>query len=231
MASRSILYAALAGLKNAMNGLITGTQIEQISEKINRFAISSAIATAVAYAIPGASLLAVVTQTGIIWALYLEINKVIGLSVKENALKFLGSAIMTNLVNNFGAFIVSNVTAGVLAWLLPGVGSVAAFLIGTGVGYVCTYTSAVVYLKFLTSLKKEKGSMNFDDSDFTKRIIDNVMAGMNIKEAIAEAREAFEEARNNGSIRAARRNPTCPSCGHPIRLDQRFCSECGTPVK
>ena len=229
---KPILYSAIMALQDSMNDALTASQIEQISDRVKRYALVSAVSSGLASAVPGVAVLTVVTQTGLVWALYLQINKTIGISTKENVLKFLGSAVMTNLITNFGAQILTLVGASVMSCLL-GAGTLVSFVMGACVGYVCIYTAAIVYLNLLTRVKKEKGTFDFSDTETLKRFVKNVMEGMNIKEAIKEARESFHDARKSGAFREARRNPKCPNpeCGASVSSGQKFCSHCGSPLK
>lgn len=226
-----LLYAAIMGLQSSMNGMLSGTQIEQISDKIKRFAIATAIATGISGSAPGAGVaLAIVAQTGLIWSMYVQINKTLGISIKENVLKFIGSAVLTNLINNFGSYLASFVAAGI-ASLFVGVGTAVAFFLYAAIGYVCTYTSAVVYLRLLTKFVKSDGSIDIDESDKTTKAVDEVIKDMDIKSTFSEAQSEFKEARRNGELKNARKNPTCPSCGGKITIGQKFCSNCGNPLK
>ena len=70
------LYLAFKGLNDAMKGTLDGTKIESIKETINNFAIASAVAGLTAVVVPGvASIVAMLTQTGFVWATYVQINK------------------------------------------------------------------------------------------------------------------------------------------------------------
>ena len=224
---KPILYSAIMALQDSMNDALTASQIEQISDRVKRYALVSAVSSGLASTVPGVAVLTVVTQTGLVWALYLQINKTIGISTKENVLKFLGSAVVTNLITNFGAQILSLVGASVVSCLI-GAGTLLSFVMGACVGYVCIYTAAIVYLNLLTRVKKEKGTFDFSDTETLKRFVKNV-----IKEAIKEARESFHDARKSGAIREARRNPKCPNpeCGASVSSGQKFCSHCGSPLK
>jgi hypothetical protein len=226
-----ILYAAIMSLQKSMNGMLSGTQIDQISEKIKRFAIASAVTTGISCTAPGAgAAIAVVAQTGLVWTLYVQINKTLGISIKENMLKFIGSAVLTNLINNFGSYIASYVLAGV-ASLFIGVGTAVAFLIGAAIGYVCIYTAAVIYLKLLTKFVGGDGSVKINDEKAAKDAVDDVFGNTDVKSAIEEAQSAFKDARRNGELRDARRYPKCPACGKPITHEQKFCSNCGSNLK
>ena len=93
-----LLYAAFKELEKASKGTLSGTKIESIADVINRFAIYSAVSTA-ANAIPGVgSIITMLTQTGLVWGTYLKINETLGISMKENVAKFIGSAILTNII-------------------------------------------------------------------------------------------------------------------------------------
>ena len=161
-----LLYAAFTELQEAAMGLLSGTKIETIAEKINKFAIYSAVAGAAVCAVPGAGgTIAALTQTGLVWTLYVQINKTLGISIKDNVLKFIGSAVLTNLAANAGTYIVAYAAASILSFI-PGLGTAGAVLIGAATGYMVIYAAAIVYLKLLTKMMKAKGNFEFDESKY-----------------------------------------------------------------
>lgn len=225
-----LLYAAFTELQEVAMDLLSGTKIETIAEKINKFAIYSAVAGAAVCAVPGAGgTLAALTQTGLVWTLYVQINKTLGISIKDNVLKFIGSAILTNLAANAGTYIVAYAAASILSFI-PGLGTAGAVLIGAATGYMVIYAAAIVYLKLLTKMMKVSGNFDFDENDDTKAMVDDVLADADVKGIVEEGRDAFKDARKSGEFKEAMKNPKCPACGASITTGQKFCSECGTPL-
>lgn len=218
-----ILGKALQELDKAMQGTLDGTKVSAIKDTIRGFAIAAALASAVAGLAPGiAGVVALLTQTGFVWATYVKINNTLGISMTKNTAKFPGSAIVTNIALNAGAFIVAVIAAGLLAFI-PGLGSAAA----AAMGYVLIYAAAIIYLKLITHFVHPDGTINITESDGTKDVIKDIIRDSNMRDIIKEGRESFKEAKKDGSLDKAKANPKCPNCGADIQQGQKFCSNCG----
>lgn len=222
-----ILGKALQELDKAMQGTLDGTKISAIKDTIRGFAIAAALASAVAGLAPGiAGVVALLTQTGFVWATYVKINNTLGISMTKNTAKFLGSAIVTNIALNAGAFIGAVIAAGLLAFI-PGLGSAASAAIDAAMGYVLIYAAAIIYLKLITHFVHPDGTINISESDSTKDVIKDIVRESNMRDIIQEGRESFKEAKKDGSLDKAKANPKCPNCGADIQQGQKFCSNCG----
>lgn len=220
-----LLYAALTELQKAAKGALEGTEIEVIADTINRFAIYSAVASAVAMFPGPTGVIAMLSQCGLVWGTYLAINKHLGISLKEEVVKFIGSAVLTNLATAATTLVASYVGATILSWL-PFANLLAGVLIAA-MGYVLIYLSAIVYLNILTKVMRVKGSFNIDQSQATKELIADVVNETDVKGIIKEGTQLFKEAYKNGEFKAARKNPTCPYCGETLKEGQKFCSVYG----
>lgn len=224
-----LLYAAFKELEKASKGTLSGTKIEGIADVINRFAIFSAVASA-ANTIPGVGgIITMLSQTGLVWGTYLKINENLGISMKENVAKFIGSAMLTNISANALSYAAAYIGASILSWL-PGANLLMiAFM--AAMGYALIYVSALIYLKLLTEVMKAKGSFDLDDSDDTKELIEEVVKNTDVKGAIKEARKAFDESKESGEYDAALNNTKCPYCGETIKPEQKFCSVYGKSLR
>lgn len=224
------LYFAFKGLNDAMKGSLDGTKIESIKETINNFAIASAIAGFTAVVIPGlAGVLAMLTQTGFIWATYVQINKTLGISMSEHTAKFLGSAIMTNIATNAGAALAAYAAAAVISFI-PLFGQAIAAATIAALGYMMVYAAAVIYLMLITKLMQPDGTLKVPKEDDTKHIIEEIIKQNNIKEIIKEGRDSYKKAKADGTLDKAKKNPKCPGCGAEVKPGQKFCSDCGTAL-
>ena len=224
-----ILGKALQELDKAMQGTLDGTKISAIKETIRGFAIAAAIASAVAGLAPGiAGVVAILTQTGFVWATYVKINNTLGISMTKNTAKFLGSAIVTNIILNAGAFIGTLIASGLLAFI-PGLGSAASAALNAAMGYVLIYAAAIIYLKLITHFIHD-GTLNISEDDSTKETIKDIVSQANIRDIIKEGRESYKEAKKDGSIDRAKAEPKCPNCGADTAPGQKFCSNCGTQL-
>lgn len=222
-----ILGKALQELDKAMQGTLDGTKISAIKDTIRGFAIAAALASAVAGLAPGiAGVVALLTQTGFVWATYVKINNTLGISMTKDTAKFLGSAIVTNIALNAGAFIGAVIAAGLLAFI-PGLGSAASAAIDAAMGYVLIYAAAIIYLKLITHFVHPDGTVSITESDGTKDVIKDIVRESSMRDIIKEGRESFKEAKNDGSLDKAKANPKCPNCGADIQQGQKFCSNCG----
>ncbi len=222
-----ILGKALQELDKAMQGTLDGTKISAIKDTIRGFAIAVALASAVAGLAPGiAGVVALLTQTGFVWATYVKINNTLGISMTKDTAKFLGSAIVTNIALNAGAFIGAVIAAGLLAFI-PGLGSAASAAIDAAMGYVLIYAAAIIYLKLITHFVHPDGTVSITESDGTKDVIKDIVRESSMRDIIKEGRESFKEAKKDGSLDKAKANPKCPNCGADIQQGQKFCSNCG----
>lgn len=227
MNTSPILYYALRNLNESMKGSLSGTQIENIKDTINGFAIASAIACMAAGIIPGvAGVVAALTQAGFVWTTYVKINKTLGISMSENTTKFIGSAILTNLITNAGALLLLYAGAAIIS-LVPFLGQAGSAAINGVIGYICVYTAAIIYLKLITKMVQPNGTLKVDASEDTKHIIEELIKDTNLKEIIQEGRNAYKQAKADGSFDKAKQNPQCPNCNAKIKVGQKYCSECG----
>lgn len=215
-----MLAKALKEFDRSVNNMIKSTQIKNLEQTIREFAIASAVASAAAGVVPGAGgVLAGLAQTGIVWSLYLQINKELGISVKKDTMKFIASAMVTNLLTNVGAYILA-ILAGSLLSFIPGGGVVVCGMIG----YVVIYTCAILYLQLLTKVMKTKGTIEINNREETNKIIKDVIKNADIKDIVNEGKANFKTV----DLDKARNNPTCPVCHKNITVGQHFCSNCGT---
>lgn len=220
-----LLLAAFKELECVAKGSIKGTKLESIEEVINKFAIYAAVASTTVL-IPGiGGVISMLTQTGLVWGTYVKINQELGISMKENVIKFIASAMLTNIATNIGTYIIAYLGAAILT-LLPFANVLAVALMAC-IGYILIYVSAILYLKLLTEVMGAKGSFDFDESDEMKETIKNVVKNSNVKEMVKEAKKNFEEIKKSGEFDEARKNMRCPYCGEELKKGQKFCSTYG----
>lgn len=226
-----LLYAAFLKLNEVMKGTLDGTKIESLKNIINTFAIVSAIASMTAGVVPGiAGVIAVLTQTGLVWATYIKINNILGISMTEHTAKFLGSAIITNLVTNASSMLLAYAAATVISFI-PFVGQAGAMAINGAIGYIIIYVAATLYLLLISKLIQPDGTLKVAEDDDTKHIIKQIIQENNLNDMIKEGRNSYKKAKADGSIDQAMKHPTCPNCGSDVNPGQKFCSNCGTALK
>lgn len=91
-----------------------------------------------------------------VWHMYVKINKILGISFKDNMMKSIASAVIANLSGNL-----LGVGAAGLLKLIPGAAITVGLLIAATDYAVCT-SSAWVYLNALTILTKENNNIAED---------------------------------------------------------------------
>lgn len=222
-----MLAHALKELDAVAKNSLNGTYLDKISSDIHTFAIAAAVAGGVANVAPGiGGIVAMLTQTGLVWTLYVKINSTLGVKTSENVMKFVGSAMVTNIVTNAGTLLAGYALAAILSWI-PILGQASSAAIDILLGYMLIYISAVLYLGLLTKVMKAKGSFELDDTKETEQSIKEVVGSSDVSAIMKEGRKAYKEAQNDGSLKAAMEHPKCPCCGADVEKEQMFCGECG----
>lgn len=223
----NILQSTLQEIAQALKGDLSGSQLNGIESTIKNYAVASAVAGAVSGLVPGAAgILAMLTQTGLVWATYVKINQHLGISMKENTAKFLASAIGTNILANAGILILSYATAAIISFI-PIFGQAMAAAANAAMGYIFIYVAAVIYLKLIIELVRPDGTIHVEETADTKSIIKRIIEENNIKKIIEEGRDEYKQAKNNGVIDDAIKHRRCPNCQSPVAEGQKFCSNCG----
>ena len=226
----NILEETLRDLKNALQGNLSGTQISSAQETIHHYAIAAAVAGAISGVVPGvAGLLAIATQTGLVWATYVKVNQTLGISMKEHTAKFLGSAIATNLITSVGTLILSYALAAIISFI-PIFGQAMAATANAAMGYIVIYACAIIYLKLITDLVRPDGTIEVPETDDTKHIIQDIIRRNDMARIITEGRDKYKKAKSEGAIDNAIKHRRCPSCQAPVEPGQKFCSNCGSAL-
>ncbi len=230
----AILAKCFQELSRITNDAIDNSRIKNIKEAINAHAVMSAVAGGATAVLPGgAAVVATVVQTGFVWSLYVKISKELGISIRENKLKFIASAALTNITANAGMLIAGHAAATLLSFI-PGFGSATSVIVEAMIGYVIIYVAAILYLQFITRLfKANNGRCNLSSmsDDELKNGIKKVSSEINMKEAIDEGKQAYNKAKKNGDFERAKNNPQCPNCKAILDKNVKFCSNCGLKIK
>lgn len=229
--SNSKLYAVVYALCDEAFKHLSGEKRDEIIEVIQEFAIFSAAAALVGNTVPEfGGILTALAQTGLVWALYVKINNVIGLEMSKSTAKFIGSAMLTNISLNAGSLLLSYAGA-IVVGLIPLVGQFAAAGIEATLGYMLIYLAAVLYLIFLTKVFKEKGKIEITGDSNDEKIIKGVIKNANLKDILNEAKSNYKAAKRSGELDRASKNLKCPICGEPVDSDKKFCTNCGTKLR
>lgn len=140
----SLLHAAKMAVESVDRSM-RDTAPSEIVDVIQTHAVA---AVALAWIpVPGADVAAVAANT---WAMYIRINKKLGVSFSENLMKSIGSAVAANLASNIAAAGVAS-----LAKFIPGFGSVAGGVLMSATMYGATLGAAWIYLTALVNWVKQ----------------------------------------------------------------------------
>ena len=229
--SNSKLYAVVYTLCDEAFKHLSGEKRDEIIDIIKEFALFSAAAALAGNVVPElGGILTAVAQTGLVWALYVKINDVIGLEMSKSTAKFIGSAILTNITLNAGTLLLSYAGAIVVGFI-PVVGQFAAAGIEATLGYMLIYLAAVLYLIFLSKVFKEKGKVEVTGDSRDKEIIKGVIKNTNLKDILNEAKNNYKAAKKSGDLDRAAKNLKCPICGERVDSNKSYCTNCGTKLK
>jgi uncharacterized protein (DUF697 family) len=226
----SQLYAVVYTLCDEAFKHLSGEKRDEIIKIIKEFSIFSAAMALAGNLVPGAgSILTAIGQTGLIWTLYVKINKIIGLEMSNNTAKFVGSAILTNLSLNAGTLLLGYAGA-VVASFIPIFGQFTAAAIEASLGYALIYVSAVLYLIFLYKVFQVKGKIDITGGKEDGEIVKDVIKNTKLEELISEAKNKYKEDKNSGDIDYASKNLKCPVCGKTVDTSKEYCTKCGTKL-
>ena len=132
---------------------VTADELFKLVRTHSAGAAAASIATGV---LPGAgATLSVIANTGFVWSLYYRVCVKLGINVKKELLKALGSAFITNASANVVSLII---TSTVLSFI-PGLGTVGAATVCGLVGYGITYYSGIIFMQLLVRVFKTGGQL------------------------------------------------------------------------
>ncbi|MHC5352786.1 YcjF family protein [Myroides sp. LJL115] len=143
--------------------------------------------------IPGVD---IVASGAAIWGMYLNINKTLGIKLKENIVKTIVSGVATNLLGY-----AAGVALGSVFKLIPGIGTIAGMALMAGTLYAVTLASGYVYFKALTLLaQKHNGRFDFSADEVKSEVNDFMKNNKeSIKDIIKEGKTEYSK--NKDSIK------------------------------
>ena len=137
--------------------------------------------------VPGADVAAGAAN---IWTMYGRVNSKVGISIKDNVLKTVGSGVVTNLASYMA---MAGLGSAIKA--IPGIGTVTGTALMSASLYAVTLASGYIYVKALTLLaNKGNGSIDITQIDAAvKEILGNKEV---IKNFIKAAKSDFKNNEN-----------------------------------
>jgi uncharacterized protein (DUF697 family) len=137
--------------------------------------------------VPGADVAAGAAN---IWTMYGRVNSKVGISIKDNVLKTVGSGVVTNLASYMA---MAGLGSAIKA--IPGIGTLTGTALMSASLYAVTLASGYIYVKALTLLaNKGNGSIDITQIDAAvKEILGNKEV---IKNFIKAAKSDFKNNEN-----------------------------------
>lgn len=185
---------------------VSGNVIEEqaaadIEEIINDHALGAATSAAATAWIPGvgAGIALSVGVSAFIWTMYVRISGRLGIKLSKKKLKFFCSGMLSELTITVGSALLAVPAASAVS-LIPGIGSVAAVLLGAGINYAVVTIGGIVFINVISSLIGEGADISNMSDEELKARMEKVMDGQDVKKMMKEARGEYIKARKAGTV-------------------------------
>lgn len=137
--------------------------------------------------VPGADVAAGAAN---IWTMYGRVNSKVGISIRDNVLKTVGSGVVTNLASYMA---MAGLGSAIKA--IPGLGTVTGTALMSASLYAVTLASGYIYVKALTLLAN-KGNGSIDITQIDSAVKDILKNKEVIKNFIKAAKSDFKNNKN-----------------------------------
>lgn len=171
---------------------VTGSDLMKIVKTHAAGAAASMMATG---ALPGVgSTIASMIEISFVWSMYYRLCKKMGIDIKKELLKSLGSAVVTNTA----ASVASSLIAGTVLSIVPGIGTMGAVAVLGLMGYSITYYSGFLFMELLFHVFKAGKSFKNYSMEEIRNILKEAGKKTSFKEIRQEAKEAFKNRKQDG---------------------------------
>ncbi len=166
-------------------------------------------------ALPGVgSVVAAGIEIGFVWSMYYRICTKLGLSVKKNLIKGLGSAFVTNIA----AYVAAPLISGTVLSLIPGLGTAGATILNGLMGYCVTYYSGIIFMNLLVRLFKAGKSIDSYTVDELEHMMKQESNNTSFRQVKKEAQQAFKNRKADGVAEAIQETEdTADDAAEPIQ--------------
>lgn len=189
-------------LKNAVEKVVTlanarGIQVtaDDLIKLVKTHAAGATASTMAMAALPGAgSTIATGVEIGFVWSMYYRICTKLGINVKKNVIKSVGSALITNLAGGLAAQLIT----GTVLSIVPGLGTLGAVALIGLTSYSVTYYSGIVFMNLLVRLFKAGQSLETMSENELKSMMKEEAQNTSFKDVQAEAKQAYKTRKEDG---------------------------------
>lgn len=174
-------------MKALMDGLkVHYGNADQMEKVIIDCALVAAGADAVGGLFPGLAIPATIASCfGAVWVMYGRLCGTLGISMKENVLKFLAKAVISNIAANLGGALI----AMFVGMFIPG----ASAFVSAAVTFITVYLAGIVFLALILKMAK-KSSDPYSFSDISESDMKEIVSNTRLsKEDLKEAKKSFEQ--------------------------------------
>lgn len=172
---------------------------DELMKLVKTHAAGAASSMMAAGALPGAgSVVAMGIEIGFVWSMYYRICTKLGISVKKELLKALGSAFVTNTAGS----VASQLVVGTVLSIIPGIGTIGAAAVNGLMGYSVTYYSGIIFMNLLVRVFKAGKNMNEYSKEDLVTFMRHECEKNEFGDIKQEAKQGFKNRKADGTAEA-----------------------------
>lgn len=173
--------------------------VDELMKIVKTHAAGAAASMMATGALPGVgSTIAAGIEIGFVWSMYYRICTKLGINVKKDLVKTLGSAFVTQIAGSVAAQLI----AGTVLSIIPGIGSIGAVAVLGLMGYSVTYYSGIIFMNLLVRIFKAGKSMEEYSAEELKVLLKQEGAQTSFRDVKQEAKQAFNNRKADGVAEA-----------------------------
>lgn len=187
------IRAASAQLKE-MGREVNVSDLESI---VMTHACSAAVSAAAAGSMTGiGSTIATTINLGFVVAMYIRLGAAMGIGFDKGMIRALASAVLAEIAAEVAVILVG---AAAISFI-PIVGNLSAGMLTAIASFCMVYLAAVIFMKMLAAMLDKGVDPSKASTAQLKANAKTAMAGTNMNDVCAEARNACDKARKNGDM-------------------------------
>lgn len=169
--------------------------VDELVKLVKTHSAGAAAAMVASGALPGVgSTVAIGANIGFVWSMYYRICTSLGINVKKEALKALGSALITNM----GASIAAEFITSTVLSIIPGIGTLGAAAINGLMGYSLTYYSGIIFMQLLVRVFKAGVSLEKMSVEEMKKEVSSLTKEVTFASVKEESKQAYKDRKKDG---------------------------------
>lgn len=173
--------------------------VDELMGIVKTHAAGSSASMMATGALPGVgSAIAMTIEVGFVWSMYYRICTKLGISLKKELVKSLGSAFVTNMAGN----VASQLITGTVLSIVPGIGQLGAAVVNGLMGYSITYYSGIIFMNLLVRVFKAGKSVDQFTAEELKQMMKQESEVTSFRAVKQEAKQAFKDRKADGVAEA-----------------------------